>query len=237
MSINNTECRLILFDMDGTLVMLADHYMGAYPAAIRAVYGIEPDFHDDGAHSGNTQPNIIRAICRQLGLDAAVIDSRLGNAVATLAALVVRSLPDDLRPCVLPGVRCVLAALREQGHALALVSGTVGPLVRVILDRTALQGYFPVCACGDEADDRVALLNLAIERATQVYGLSPGAGRLSVVGDAPRDIQAGKEVGARVIAVATGFHRRELLAEYHPDVLLPGLEDWQTAAAAIVSCG
>lgn len=234
MSINNPNRRLILFDMDGTLVMVGAHYSRAYPQAIGAVYGIEPDFHDDGSHSGNTQPNIIRAVCRELGLDDAVIEARLVEAAATLAAIVVRSLPDDLRQSVLPGGRRLLAALQEQGHALALVTGTVGPIVRVILDRTGLRGYFPVCACGDEADERVGLLNLAIERATQAYGLSAGPGRLTVVGDAPRDIQAGQEVGARVVAVATGFHEREALAEYRPDVLLPSLEDWQTGAAALV---
>ncbi len=237
MSTSTANRRLILFDMDGTLVMVGDHYSQAYPAAIRAAYGIEPDFHDDGTHSGNTQPNIIRAICRDLGLDDAAIDARLPEAVAALAATVLRSMPDDLRSCILPGVRCVLTALQDQGHALALVSGTVGPIVRAILGRAGLQGYFPVCACGDEAGERVGLLNLAIERSMQAHGLSAGYGGLTVVGDAPRDIQAGREVGARVVAVATGFHKHEALAEHQPDVLLPSLEDWQRAVAAMVTRG
>ena len=112
MSISSPNRSLILFDMDGTLVMLGDHYSMAYPQVIRAVYGIEPDFQDDGSHSGNTQPNIFRAICRELGLDDATIEARLEEAVVALAAIVVRSFPDDLRPRVLPGVRRVLAALQ-----------------------------------------------------------------------------------------------------------------------------
>lgn len=223
--------------MDGTLVMVADHYRRAYPAAIKAIYGMEPHFDDDGAHSGNTQANIIRAVCREMGLDDALIDSRLGEAVEALTAIAVSSMPEDLRPCVLPGVRCVLAALQEQGHALALVSGTVSPIVRVILHRTGLQEYFPVCACGDEADERVRLLNLAIDRSMQAHGLSIVQGGLTVVGDAPRDVQAGREVGARVVAVATGFHQREALAEHRPDVLFPDLGDWQSAVAAMVPAG
>jgi phosphoglycolate phosphatase-like HAD superfamily hydrolase len=65
--------------------------------------------------------------------------------------------------------------------------------------------------------------------------LEPGRNGLVVVGDAVRDIQAGKAVGARVVAVATGAHAPDVLAQHDPDVVLSNLEDVQAALDAIVS--
>ncbi len=89
-------------------------------------------------------------------------------------------------------------------------------------------------ACGEEADERAELLNLAIDRASQFYGARLERS-LVVVGDAPRDIETGKAFGARTVAVATGNHTVDELAGHDPDVVLPHFSDVEASLKAILS--
>jgi phosphoglycolate phosphatase len=238
MTLEELQRKLILFDMDGTLVRVGQWYEQAYEQVMPAIYGVVLQRSKDaGEYSGNTQPNIFRAMCRQLGVDEDTTEAGLSTAVGALAAAVIRLLPRDLRPCVLPGVVPLLGALRSEGHDLGLVTGTVSAIVRTILERTGLHGYFPVCACGDEGEQRIDLLRLALARAAQTYDWKPTSDAPVVVGDAPRDVQTGLTVGARTVAVATGAHTLEVLATFQPDVLLPDLVDWQRAMSVILNHG
>ncbi|MBC7265292.1 MAG: HAD hydrolase-like protein [Chloroflexi bacterium] len=214
------------------MINVVDVYVKAYLRAMKSVYDI--DGQPTHMHSGHTQPSIIRMICEDMGLSSDVINAGLKRAVEILTDTTITLLADDLRPAVLPGVVEVLDALKQAGHALALVTGTVSRSARVILERSGLQRYFPVGAFGDEGNERVALLHLAIDRATRTYGLEPDHRRLVVVGDSPRDIQAGKALHARVIAVATGYHTPDMLAQYNPDAILLDFSDRQIALKAIL---
>jgi phosphoglycolate phosphatase len=230
---DNQQRRLIVFDMDRTLVDFTKWYVKAYRIAVREAYGIEGE-PDLNRAPGNTQANIIRMICLEAGLDHETTEASLAKATRILATTILSLLEDDLRFGILPGAEELLRALTGQGHALALVTGTISEVARVVLSRTELERYFPVCACGDEEEDREELLQLAIRRAHEAYGLYAASDRLVVVGDAPRDIQAGRAVGARVVAVATGHHTEPVLAAYEPDVVLPDLRDRNAALAAIL---
>jgi len=222
--------------MDRTLVGVSNQCIEAYHIALRTIYGIEgePDLQK---HSGHTQPNIIRMICRDRGLPPDVIEARLAEAARVLSDTSIALLDDDLRSAALPGAVDLLDTLKQSGHALALVTGTVSTTARVVLERTGLQRYFPVCAFGDEGNERVDLLHLAVSRAVRTYGLESDhddQSRLVVIGDAPRDIQAGKALGARVVSVATGCHTPDMLARHNPNVILPNLKDRQAALDAIL---
>jgi len=230
---NNQQRRLIIFDMDRTLVDFTKRYISAYRIAVREAYGIEGEPDLDRA-PGNTQANIIRMICLEAGLDRETIEAGLKEATTVLATTILSLLEDDLRFGILPGAEELLGVLTSQGQALALVTGTISQIARVVLFRTGLERFFPVCACGDEEEDREELLQLAIRRAHAAYRLDAASDNLVVVGDAPRDIEAGKAVGARVVAVATGHHTVSVLAAYEPDVILPDLRDHRAALEAIL---
>ena len=236
MSSRNRETKLVLFDMDGTLINIGLTHRKAVHIAVRTVYGLEIDRDlDPKTHQGNTQPNIIRAIGSLMGQSPEVTEAHLDEAIRVLSQTTTTILDEDLRREVLPGVVPLLETLQEAEHALGLVTGTVSATTSVILERTGLRRYFPVRACGDEGGERVDLLQLAIHRAARTYGLKPGRNGLVVVGDSVRDIEAGKAVGARVVAVATGVQPPDLLAQHDPEVVLPNLEDLQVALDAIVS--
>ena len=146
-------------------------------------------------------------------------------------------LDGDIRSCVLPGAVDLLDALVQGGHALALVTGCISRTALFILEHAGLSRYFPVCVFGDEGDERLDLLHLAVSRAVAAHELEGNwdvPNGLAVSGDAPRDIQAGRALGARVVAVATGHHGLESLARYNPDALLRSLADLQAALGAIL---
>ena len=232
-SSRNQDPKLVLFDMDGTLINIGYAHREAVRFAVRIVYGVDPVLGGQ-AHQGNTGPNILRALCRARGLSSEVIEEHLTEAVKVQSETTIAILDDDLRMAVLPGVVPLLETLQKGGRALGLVTGTVSAITDVVLERTGLQRYFPVCACGDEGSERVDLLHLAIDRAAHTYGFEPGRNGLVVVGDALRDIQAGKALGARVVAVATGAHTLDALLQHAPDVVLSNFEDLRAALDAIL---
>ena len=221
--------------MDNTLVDVGTAHRQGLHAALTTVYGLEGR-HGGPKHAGNTQPNILRMLLRSQGVRDNVIEARLAEASRVHAETTIRLLAEDLRPAILPGVVPLLEALKRDGHICAVVTGTVSATARTILERSRLMPYFCAYAFGDEGAERIDLLHLAISRAVLQCGWSADSQRIVVIGDAPADIQAGQALGARVVAVATGFADVDLLAEYNPDVILESLTDLQATLEAITGC-
>jgi phosphoglycolate phosphatase-like HAD superfamily hydrolase len=230
----HSDSKLILFDMDGTLVEIGHVHREAVFGAIRDVFGaeLEEDIPPE-VHQGNTQHNILRAVGRVLELDAEWVEAHLDQAIQRQVELSISILERDLQHVVLPGAMALLVALQEAGHALGLVTGTVSGVTNAVLDRTGLGRFFPVRVCGDEGPDRLSLLQLAVDRAVQAYGWVPEDGEVVVVGDTARDIKAAKQLGARVIAVASGMTPPDELQRYAPDALLVSFEDVSAAVRTI----
>jgi phosphoglycolate phosphatase-like HAD superfamily hydrolase len=227
------DYRLVVFDLDNTLVDVSSVHREGYHAALRRVYGL------DGAtfrktYKGNPQPVTLRSMCEEQGVPPDVIEARLPDAVRVLSEVTVSQLKEDLVPARLPGVQALLEALETESCVLGLVTGTVSGTGRAILQRAELDGYFGVTVFGDEAMSRPALMALAMEKAETVFPKDQGPGRPAVIGDSPRDIRAGRAVGGWVVAVATGAHPSDSLAEYDPDHVLEDFSDTEAALKAIL---
>lgn len=226
--------RLILFDMDGTVINIAPQHLEAFRVAMQSVYGLDVDgVLDRQSYQGDTQPNVIRAACCICGLSHAMTESLLPEALRVASEATIALLQAE-QVEALPGVVSVLEALRGDGHGLGLVTGTISTTTHVILERAGLRTYFPVLACGDEGDNRTDLSVLAIDRASQLYGARLDRS-LVVIGDAPRDIETGKALGARTVAVATGNHTVDELARHEPDTVFPHFGDVEAVLTAILS--
>jgi phosphoglycolate phosphatase-like HAD superfamily hydrolase len=229
------ECqRLVLFDMDGTVVNVAPQHLEAFRVALEVVYGLDVEgVLDRQNYQGDTQPNVIRAACRLCGLSRETTESLLPEALR-VASETTMALLQDMQVEALPGVIALLEALRGDAHVLGLVTGTISATTRAILERAGLSTYFSVLACGEEGDERADLVTLAIGRVRRLNGAWVKRS-LVVVGDAPRDIETGKAFGARTVAVATGNHTMEELARQGPDVVFPHFGDVGAALAAILA--
>jgi phosphoglycolate phosphatase len=229
--------KLILFDLDGTLVNVAPLHLEAFRVAMQAVYGVDvAGVLDRQSYQGDTQPNVVRAACRVIGLSPATTEALLPDALRVASETTSALLGRHVGGMMLLGTVPLLEKLQQGGHVLGLVTGTISATAQAILEWAGLD-HFSVRACGDEGKERADLVRLAIHRAAPLMGPQADEGNLVVIGDAPRDIETGNAFAARTVAVATGSHSADELARYHPIVVLPSLGDVEAAFVAILGTG
>mgnify|MGYP001279648540 CR=1 FL=1 len=219
--------------MDGTLLHVRDEHHRSVQIVMRRIWGIDSEAVEVRP-DGLSQVEYMRRVCRAAAVPEPQIAAHIDRAIGELPGAMVALLPADLSRRVLPGALTLLECVDGLGIPRALVTGSLGLTVDVLLERSGLARFFPVRACGHERDQRVDLIALAIERAAAHYSLNPDDLRLVALGDAPPDISAGRACGARVVSVASGDFDRAALAAHGPDVLLDDLTDTGAALAALL---
>jgi phosphoglycolate phosphatase-like HAD superfamily hydrolase len=223
--------RLILFDIDGTLLKPMGLGRRSIEAAFRDHYGGDRAYFAGVAFHGRTDFDIIdEAIARVPG-KLADAGSLLGRYLGHLRREV-----DQGPSLVLPGVLDLLGRLSADGSVtLGLVTGNVREGARIKLERDRLGGFFAFGAFGDDHRDRGELVKIAKDRARagRVNGFQDSD--VYVVGDTSSDVRAARAANAVAVAVATGGHSMDELAAERPDHLLPSLEPSATVLAAFGS--
>ena len=127
---------------------------------------------------------------------------------------------------VLPGIAALLTTLRARDDVLiGLLTGNVQEGARVKLGFFGLYDYFTCGGFGDLHLDRDDVAREAVNNVRQQLNGSLLRERVWVIGDTPLDVRCARAIGARVVAVATGWHTPEELATHAPDLLLPDLSD------------
>jgi len=118
----------------------------------------------------------------------------------------------------------VLEKLRRRGILLGLVTGNLTRIGWRKLARAGLRQYFRYGAFGEMAKTRAGLARLAIREARAQGWIERGA-PISLVGDAPQDIEAARANGIRSISVQTGITPVAELIALAPDVMLRDLRE------------
>lgn len=213
--------QIVLFDIDGTLIASGGAGKAALEAALASEFGID-QLIEKLSLSGRTDRAIVRDIFHMHGID----DSADNWQRMTTGYL--RHLPIHLAQrtgCILPGIAALLGQLsRRPSTALGLLTGNTRQGARVKLGHFGLADYFPFGGFGDEHLDRDSVARDALAEARRLHG-DVSAERVWVVGDTPLDVQCARHIGAKVVAVATGWHTLEELTEYGPDMLVADLSD------------
>lgn len=225
--------RLILFDIDGTLLTAGGAPRRAFRHALIAHFGTNGD-EARTDFSGKTDPQIVYEIMRGAGFD----DDRIGTGMTELFEHYLeglkRELPQDASHRLHPGAAEIVESLASDPRVvLGLVTGNVERGARLKLERFDLWRRFPVGAFGSDDPDRDRLPQIAIDRARRLTGRPFTGADAVVIGDSPADVRCARAVGAMAVAVASGLPTREELAACEPDVLLDSLEDWPELLAAI----
>jgi phosphoglycolate phosphatase-like HAD superfamily hydrolase len=231
--------RLVLWDIDGTLVQAGEVGRDIFTEAFQAVLGRAPDQVTARAlvMAGRTDPEIALEFLAAHEVAEGerhlpAFSEALVTALAAKAALIRE------RGRALPGAGEALAALgRTEGVVQSLLTGNVEPNALLKLASFELDGYldFEVGGFGSDHHHRPSLVEVARAKAERKYATAfPGTATV-LVGDTPLDVAAGRAAGARVVAVATGPFRVEELESSGADAVLEDLRDTEAATAAILS--
>ena len=217
---------LLLFDIDGTLLTMPGCGMKALGRAVRDTLGF--DFQDSGIRpDGRTDPLIVTELLllkkfsmgRWKEIESEVWD--LYSAYLTEDLTV----PDERRRLA-PGVADLLERLStDPRFRLGLLTGNLEATAHIKLDHFGLKRYFPIGAFGSDCAERCRLGRVALERARRYFGMSFLPESTWVIGDTEHDVRAGRSLGARVLAVATGNYSLPFLEEFCPDATLADLSD------------
>jgi phosphoglycolate phosphatase len=213
--------RLVLFDIDGTLLTDGGAARAAFADALAAVYGYDRDLAPYD-FSGRTDPQIAFMVLR----DAGFADDAIASAMPSLWQHYLGGLERNAsvagRVRVLPGIREVLAVLATRDDVtLALLTGNIEPGARLKLAGADLNDYFPFGAFGSDSQHREELPPIAVQRAGRAFAPRDGV----IIGDSIYDVRCGTPHDATTIAVASGKTSAERLKAENPTFFFESAED------------
>jgi phosphoglycolate phosphatase-like HAD superfamily hydrolase len=213
--------KVILFDIDGTLVNTGGAGRDALHTALAAEFAVTNPHRID--LSGRTD----RGICREL-FEVHEIEHTPENWERFQRAYLV-GLAQHLterQGFVLPGVRELIAKLQQQpGVAMGLLTGNVREGAKRKLLQYGLDQHFVFGGFGDEHHERDDVARAALAGARQHCGAHICGDHIWVIGDTPLDIRCARAIGAKVVAVATGSFTAEQLRAFEADLVLENLAE------------
>jgi phosphoglycolate phosphatase-like HAD superfamily hydrolase len=213
---------VILFDIDGTLIRSGGAGKDAMEAALRSAFGLT-HIKDEVPYSGRTDCAIARDLLAVHGLDPTPQNQR------KLQDAYLDHLPQSLRTRggkVLPGVEQLLTALKEcAGAVVGLLTGNIRRGAETKLGHFGLWDHFTCGGFGDDHFDRDDVARMALREVESHLGGRVNPAEIWVIGDTPLDVKCARAIGAKAIAVATGWHPVEELTACSPDHCLSDLSD------------
>jgi len=225
--------RVILFDIDGTLIQAHGAGHRSLVRAMAEVFGTEGD-HNGYDWRGKTDPWIVRDLMRGAGVPEPILEARLGECFDRYVRYLEETLSNGHRVDVLPGVTDVLKALAGDEEILVgLLTGNVERGAVAKLRPTGLLPFFRVGAYGSDNADRRRLPAVARDRAVALTRRAFVYSDLIIIGDTPLDVDCARACGARAVAVATGQHTVDELTACRPDVVFADLSDTEIVAKAL----
>jgi len=220
--------RIVLWDVDGTLLRTNGVAQRAFDVAAEHVLGRPPGAHEVRM-SGKTDPLIALEILVFAGLAEEEARRRLPDVLGRLEAELAGA-ADLVREQghVLPGVAHVLADLHDDPAVVqSVLTGNTAANAALKLRAFGLERWIDidVGAFGSDRHDREELVPVALERVERLRGRALGPEDVWVVGDTPRDLACARAGGARCLLVATGQFGVDELRALDPDEVMPDLTD------------
>jgi phosphoglycolate phosphatase len=223
--------RLLLFDIDGTLILGGGAGETALRVAMMRTCG-RADGFDRIILAGATDKKIAMELLR---LNEQPVTP---ENVAQVLEHYLEALQEHMEPkggTLLPGILPLLEALHAHPEcALGLLTGNVERGAKIKLSHFGVWHFFPFGAFADDHHDRNELGPFARARARAHHGEEFPPESIYVIGDTPKDIACGKACGARTVAVATGNYSVADLAAHEPDWLFEDFSDTAKIVAALL---
>jgi phosphoglycolate phosphatase len=219
--------RVLLWDVDGTLVKTGGLGAAVFDVALERVLGVQPGVRV--RMSGKTDPQIVREYLSDMGIDETpdLIEAVLGHIEKELAAVAATGrLAAEGMAC--PGAATILAELATHPTVLStLVTGNVYPNAVVKVTAFGLDKWLDlrVGAYGSDNHDRTVLVPRAMSRVAEQTGWRADPNQVWVIGDTPRDLECARSAGVRCLLVGTGRYTADSLEGIGANAVLDDLSD------------
>lgn len=225
--------KIILFDLDGTLVRAGGTGAKSMSEAFNNL------FHQENAFArisftGMTDPSILRkAFQHTLNRDPLPDESKafFREYLKILKAQVSGTKKYE----VLPGIPQLVQGLISKNLAVGLATGNLEDGARIKLERAALWRFFPFGGFGSDSEDRTLLTSMAIQRGEALMGRSVGPQDCLIIGDSPAEHKVARALGAKVMLVGTGWTEAGELQALGPDIFVMDFSDTQATIDAIIN--
>ncbi|TMR94457.1 HAD family hydrolase [Nonomuraea basaltis] len=225
---------LVLWDVDHTLIENGGVSKEIYARAFELLTGRPAEHRAETG--GRTDPQIMLNLLRRHGIEPSPDQlTRLNDALKSAMTLNRARLSE--RGYALPGALDAIVALAEvPGIVQSVLTGNIQPnaVVKVSVFGLHERLDFELGGYGSDGAVRAGLVAVAQQRASRKYGQSFGRSSTVLIGDTPRDVQAGVDGGAAVIGVATGSDSMAELSEAGADVVFSDLTDTPALVAAVM---
>jgi phosphoglycolate phosphatase len=217
----NTFMHILLFDIDGTLIRSGGAGKDALESALAEVFGLE-DVRDGVPYSGRTDTAIARELLAVHGIEPSEAN------LLRLKEAYLERLPQSLRAfegIVLPGVVDLLNRLRGGRAAVGLLTGNIRRGAEHKLRHFGIWEHFGFGGFGDDTSNRDDVARAALRETERHLKRQVNPRDVWVIGDTPLDVQCARAIGARAVAVCTGWHCLDELHACGPDWVLNDLSD------------
>ena len=226
--------KLILFDIDGTLIRSHGGGRAALQAALEEIFGTAGPI-DTYRMGGKTDVRIITDLLTAAGLRASDFMPKLPDVYELMVSKAEEVFPEKkMVQCL--GVHELLVALNQREDVvLGLLTGNnhlTAPLKLLAADIDPRQ--FRIGAYGSDAADRNDLPAIAWQRAKELTGYDFDGKNTVIIGDTPADILCARAGQATAVALASGWHAASTLAQYRPDFLFDNLANIEEILAALL---
>ncbi len=220
--------KLLLFDIDGTLIHAGGAGIRAVNRAFSFIYGIE-DAMQGIRPDGKTDPLILREMFRNT-LNRDYSEGEAARLYRSYLFFLEEEMKKRNPITVLVGIPKILEAVSLRDDLeLGIATGNIEEAAWIKLRYSGLDSYFEFGAFGTDSEYRGEIVRAAIKRGERILNKSSGFAEIVVIGDTPFDIIHGKAAGAKVLSVATGSYSSKDLEIYDPDYLFEDFSDVETA--------
>jgi phosphoglycolate phosphatase len=213
--------RLVLFDIDGTLLHTGGVGIKAFARAFASEFGIH-DGTERLKFSGRTDVSLVREVftLHQIEPSPRHFERFFAAYLSSLREMIA-----DCQGGACHGVLEFHQALENQPEPplIGLLTGNIKQGARIKLERFNLWEKFPFGGFADDHEHRDLIAAVAHQRGSERFGRTLRGEEVLVIGDTPLDIRCARAIGAKVLAVATGGTLIEELAQHQPDWAVPDL--------------
>ncbi len=227
--------RLVLFDIDGTILWGGPLWKECFLGAMAHFF---PDLQfPKVSFGGKTDVQIAREMMAAMGFSEAQVEDKMHQVVdlyVERACIAATTRAHEVS--VLPGAKAIIEELAQHPEViLGLLTGNVQKGAKAKLSCVDLVKHFKIGVYGDDHWDRYRLPALAVERVHSELGLRFSGKQIVIIGDTIHDVNCGKSIGVRTIAVGTGRGvSTEELLEQNPDFYFKDLSNTDDVIQAIL---